>query len=150
MTQKLYNLISDSFAELLPENSPFCTRKEIDSLHRYTCEFLEIIDIYPEVLWSFTDKMRTNLAEASYWTDPDGKPQWRVVYDTKKWIAMGKEGRKNTIIHEVCHLAVEKLYGHRGKPEGDKPVVTDHGEHWQELMTRCGEEPFKEDCWRYR
>jgi hypothetical protein len=64
-------------------------------------------------------------------------------------MAIGASGRRNTIIHEVCHLAVEKIYGHKKKvPKGEIPVL-DHGEQWQDLMWKCGEHPFLEINWDY-
>jgi hypothetical protein len=147
---KLYNILKDPFAQFLPENSAYCTRPEINGLHRQTCDHLEIQDIYPEILWSFTNKLKKTLAEAVYWKNPGGVMQWRINYDTKCWIAMGTEGRKNTIIHEVCHLAVEKIHGHNARPKKDEVAVLDHGEQWQALMLKCGEEPFLDNPWRYR
>lgn len=149
MKLKLYDLIDDPFRMLLPENSSLCTRKEIDNLHKETCENLGILDIYPEILWSFTKKLR-HLAEAVYWKDSKGLPQWRINYDTKRWIALGSEGRKNTIIHEVCHIAVEKIYGHTRRPKKGEEAVTDHGKHWQDLMYKCNQPPFPECVWVYR
>ena len=111
---KLYNNVSDPFARYLPENSRFCTKEQIDTLHRVSCKVLKINDIYPEILWSFTKHFRECLGEASYWKDPvTQKMQWRIKYCSKSWLAIGESGRRNTIVHEVCHLAEEKLYGHK-------------------------------------
>ena len=147
---KLYNIVSDPFAKLLPENSPYCTKKQINTLHRDTCKTLNISDIYPKILWSFTKNWRATLGEADYWEDDTGNMQWRIKYCSKSWIAIGKDGRKNTIIHEVCHLAVEKLYGHNARPKKGEECVEDHGEHWQDLMHKCNENPFLDIKWNYR
>jgi len=148
---KLYNSVSDPFARYLPENSPYCTRKQIDKLHRDSCKITGISDIYPEILWSFTKHFRECLGEASYWKDPTTKKmQWRTKYCSKSWLAIGQAGRRNTIVHEICHLAVEKLYGHKARPKKGEECVEDHGEHWQSLMRKCGEEPFLTINWNYR
>ena len=146
---KLYNLIQDPFAEYLPENCKFCLRSEIDALHRITCDMLEIADIYPDILWKYSDKLRNAHGEAYWYEDDNGKIQWRITYDTKEWLAMGSDGRKNTIIHEVCHLAIEKLLGHNRDPRKGE-IVEDHGSQWQALMVKCGELPFYENSWCYR
>jgi SprT-like family len=148
---KLYNNISDPFAKFLPENSPYCSKHHIDNLHRETCKILDISDIYPEILWSFSKYFRDTLGEASYWIDDTTKKmQWRIKYCSKSWIAIGKAGRRNTIVHEICHLAVEKLYGHKARPKKGEERVEDHGEHWQNLMNRCKEDPFLVINWNYR
>lgn len=148
---KLYNIFQDSFACFLPENSLYCNRQEIDILHRETCKKLGIDDVYQELLWSFSKHFRNTLGEASYWIDDHTKKmQWRIKYCSKSWIAIGELGRRNTIIHEVCHLAVEKLYGHNARPKRGEECVKDHGEHWQRLMHKCNEDPDLDIKWNYR
>ena len=144
---KLFEALQDPFIAFIPSQLQYCRREDVDRLHRETCEILGISDIYPDILWSYTDKLRNALAEAEYWKDENGR-NWRIKYDTRRWIALGAEGRKNTIIHEVCHHAVEKLYGHGKKESGER--IEDHGSHWQELMLKCGEPPFPEVFWCYR
>lgn len=150
MHYNIYDILEDPFSSFLPENTQYCTRQEIDKLHQKTCSILSIDDIYPKILWKFTPNLRKCLAEASYWEDTSGEMHWQITYDTKAWISMGTEGRKNTIIHEVCHLAVEKLYGHNNRPKKNEIAVTDHGRHWQQLMIKCNEDPFMPQEYKYR
>ena len=147
---KIYNKLGLSFINYLPENNKYCINRDINSLHRETCALLNISDIYPEILWSFNKNFRNTLGEASYWMCPEAKKmQWRIKYCSKSWMAIGAAGRRNTIIHEVCHLAVEKIYGHKTRaPEGEECVL-DHGKQWQDLMWKCKEPPFLEIHWNY-
>jgi len=149
--EKIYNLIDDPFAKFLPEKVGYCTRESINRLHEETCRKLGIIDVYTDILWSYTKNFRDCLAEASYWKDPETKKmQWRIKYCSNSWIGMGEDGRRNTIVHEVCHLAIEKLIGHKARAKKGEKLVLDHGEQWQELMHKCGENPFLKLQWNYR
>jgi len=67
--------------------------------------------------------------------------KWLLRYSSKFWPTLSDAERRNTIIHEVCHLAVERLYGHCAKPKEGEILVLDHGSQWQSLMTKCGEAP---------
>lgn len=102
------------------------------------------MDVYDELVWRFNDRLRAVYGQAEYWRDENKKMNWKIQYATKYWIPMGVDARRNIIIHEVCHLAVEKLYGHCARPRKGEEAVLDHGEQWQELMLRCGEDPFLE------
>lgn len=46
----------------------------------------------------------------------------------------GEEFSRNTIVHELCHLAIWQHHGRRARP---------HGPQWQQLMRAMGEEPSR-------
>ena len=138
--------VDNPYQILLPQFTLYCKREEIDALHRHTCRRLGIEGIYPDIRWSFNSRFRAILGQAEYWCDESGKMRWKIQYASKYWIPMGVEARRNTIVHEICHLAVEKLYGHCARPKDGEERVLDHGEQWQELMLKCGEEPFLDVC----
>lgn len=104
--------LENPFQELLPEYTIYCKRAEVDALHRHICKKLDIMDVYDELVWRFNDRLRAVYGQAEYWRDENKKMNWKIQYATKYWIPMGVDARRNIIIHEVCHLAVEKLYGH--------------------------------------
>lgn len=137
-------LLENPYKQLLPQYTIYCKRAEIDALHRHTCKMLGIEDIYPELRWNFNDRLRAVLGQAEYWRDENQRMRWKIQYASKYWIPMGVSARRNIIIHEVCHLAVEKLYGHCARPTDGSTPVLDHGSHWQNLMIKCGEDPFLE------
>lgn len=124
-----------------PDGTKYCNRKDINELHREVCETLNVFDVYLGLTWKFEPKFRSILGQAEYWNDSKGHKYWRIRYASKFWLPLGEAGRRNTIIHEVCHLAVEKLYGHCARPEKDKERVLSHGKHFRELMLKCGEDP---------
>ncbi len=131
----LKNLFDDPYLKWM--TGPYCKSSDIEDLMRETCKTCSI-DIFQEIVWYFEKRFTSTVGLAEYWTDSKGNQHWRIRYAAGMWIPMGSEARKNTIVHEVCHLAVEKLYGH-GWKEGVR--VTDHGKHWRELMIKCGEDP---------
>jgi hypothetical protein len=139
-------IMENHYKQLLPRYTIYCKKEEIDSLHRHTCRKLGIENIYNELRWNFNDRLRAVLGQAEFWEDEADKKQWKIQYATKYWIPMGIAARRNIIVHEVCHLAVEKKYGHCAKPKQGETQVKDHGWQWQKLMHRCGEEPFLNIC----
>jgi len=140
----LINPFDDPHAQWLV--GKYSTTDEIQALTKETCETCGIMDIYPDIEWKFEKRFKTTLGEASYWADSEGKNYWLIKYSSLMWLPLGDTGRKNTVVHEVCHLAVERLYGHCSRPKKGQERVLDHGKHWQDLMKKCGEDPFLKVC----
>jgi len=132
--------LNDPYNNLMPENKKYCNKKSIDILHCWTCEKLGVPFLFPKIVWKFEKKFRSTLGEAEYFIDTQNRARWRIRYALKPWMDISEEARCNTIVHEVCHLAVEVIHGHGYK--SDEEYVFDHGTHWQELMYKCGEDPF--------
>jgi len=137
--QALKTLFDDPYLKWM--TGPYCTSVEIEALMRQTCKTCGISDIFSEIAWRFEKRFTVTLGQAEYWTDSCGKNHWLIRYAAGMWIPIGVEARKNTIVHEVCHLAVERLYGHCWKPKPGQERVTDHGKHFRMLMKKCGEDP---------
>ena len=57
---------------------------------------------------------------------PDGGRKAKIVLDKQ----LGHYEKKNVLLHEMCHHAVEELY--------DERPYHDHGTEWKEEMRRCG------------
>jgi len=120
---------------------PYCRSSDIEDLMRETCKTCGIPEIFPEIVWRFEKRFTVTLGQAEFWTDSNGKDNWLVRYAAGMWIPIGSKARKNTIVHEICHVAVERIYGHCSKPGPGQERVLDHGKQWRELMRRCGEDP---------
>ena len=133
------------YLKWMPGVANYCDDKSINLYHRELCEKLDIFDVYLGLIWRFEKNFRRILGQAEYWTDDAGKKCWRIRYATKFWLPMGEAGRRNTIAHEICHLAVERLYGHCARPGPGQEKVLDHGSHWRDLMFKCGEDPDAEN-----
>ena len=127
------------YSQWFPSHAQLCNRKEIDDEHLKCCNILNIPDVYTNLEWKFETKFRCTEGQAE-WDEEQYPGKWFIRYSTKCWIPMGLAGRKNTIVHEICHLAVEKLYGHGNIVDNRR--VTTHGTHWEQLMRKCGEDPL--------
>lgn len=56
-----------------------------------------------------------------------------IEFAAKIWPTTPEDCKRNTAIHEACHVIEAYLYGwHGGKP---------HGVRWKTLMRQCGEKP---------
>jgi hypothetical protein len=125
----------------IPGHAKYCSIKDVDSLHLATCKKLGIIDVYENLQWRFEPRFRCIYGQAEYWGEK-GKMEWLIRYASKYWMLLSENERRNIIVHEICHLAVESLYGHCGRPKKGEELVADHGSHWQKLMIKCGEDPY--------
>lgn len=138
--KKLWCLFDNPFTELFPEHANCCSPADVERLHLFYCKELGIEHILPKLKWHFERRFSATLGQAEYWNDENtGEMRYLIRYATKPWVPMGPVSRKNLIAHEVCHLAVECLFGHGSVLNGIK--VTDHGYHWKLLMAKCGEDP---------
>lgn len=133
--------IETPYLRWLPDFAKYTKRDEINAFHRKLCKKLGIMDVYEHLEWKFEKRFKAVWGLAEYGPDEDGKQFWRVRYAADAWLPMGWKKRKHIITHEICHLAVERLYGHcPNPPKGHEPVL-DHGKHWQDLMILCGQDP---------
>jgi SprT protein len=55
-----------------------------------------------------------------------------IRLSTKLWPLASASQRKETVVHELCHIVKQKNCGHYKQP---------HNEEWKELMLQCGVEP---------
>ena len=73
----------------------------------------------------FTSRMGD--ANANYMRIRLSSPLWKVATEVQ---------RRETVIHEACHIIDSRKYG----------VTTSHGRNWQHCMTMCGLEPNRLHC----
>lgn len=84
-----------------------------------------------EILWNERFTARMGDARYNYSTG-----QCRVRFSVPLWPRASQEERRQTAIHEVCHIVA----GHRAHTVGLRRPQP-HGHEWQALMRRCGLEP---------
>lgn len=128
------------YLHITPGYAPLSSIEEIDRWHAHYCRLAKIPELFPLIEWEFSKRLRSAVGVAEYWED-GGEMHWTIKYSSNHWLQMTPEARRNTIAHEICHLAVEKLYGHCARPKDGREPVLDHGRHWRELMAICGEDP---------
>ena len=60
----------------------------------------------------------------------------RIRLSSPLWPRTSEEDRRETVIHEACHIIVGYKFGQ---------VAAPHGSEWKEAMRNCGVEPLR-DC----
>lgn len=123
-----------------PKYNKYCDFNDVDKLILKTCDLLKISDIYPVINWEFSSRLRDTLGQAEYWTENNEK-KWNLKFNARHWIPIGEYARKNVIVHEVCHLAVERLFGHCHRTTETQERVLSHGSQWKSLMAKCKQNP---------
>ena len=68
--------------------------------------------------------LKSKVGDATYATG-------RVRFSTLFWPGMTEAQRRHVVIHEVCHLVVNRQF--------DRRFVKPHGREWKALMRQCGE-----------
>lgn len=94
-------------------------------------QFVEMIDVV------ISHKMQTSLATASMKRNGD-KREYILKINERLWIRASDEEKRNTLIHEICHLV--EFYNY------DKIQRTraGHGPVWESYMRKCGLNPYCE------
>lgn len=70
-------------------------------------------------------------ADAGYGGNP---PRGIIRIGTRIWERASETERRETIIHETCHIVAFHLHGTEIKP---------HGTEWKAAMAKCGVEPIR-------
>ncbi|MEW4453034.1 SprT-like domain-containing protein [Bremerella sp. JC817] len=91
------------------------------------CNDVSCLSSMIRVRWNkrFTRKF----ADAGYGTCP---PRGRIRISPMIWERATREQRRETLIHEACHIVAYHLHGLAIKP---------HGIEWRQAMVKCGVEP---------
>lgn len=90
-----------------------------------TCNTLGLPELNPKIVVQWNDRLTRTAGKA--W------PNKNLIELSPVLLARTSEAdQKNTVVHEVCHLAAPILYNRK---------VAWHGKEWQSLMLRCGELP---------
>jgi predicted SprT family Zn-dependent metalloprotease len=115
----------------------FTSARDIQKVVKETAIRCKVKDIYPEITWGFSNRLVASVGIAQWWVDDYGNKYWDMRFASQLWMGMEPDDRKNTIVHEVCHLAIQRLHDH------STPGIKTHGDEWRELMLVCGEDPDK-------
>ncbi len=108
------------------------TSSEIRNLIRHTCFACGCPELSPKIRYSWNDWFTRRMGDATYdFANGTG----RVRFSKPLWGRAPLRERKNTIVHEVCHIITYYKYGKSASP---------HGAHWKRMMMLAGE--FPERC----
>lgn len=97
-----------------------------------TLKTLDRIDLLPDlqVLWS--DRFTSKMGDARW---RPLRQKHRVRFSAPLWPRATPKERRETVIHEVCHIVAFQLAFEKSRK------IKPHGIEWQDLMLRCGIQP---------
>jgi len=98
-----------------------------ETLERFNCESLDVVI-------QFNKRFTARMGDAMY-----GFPGPRIRLSEPMWPMISQAERRDTVIHEACHIVVmheDEEAGRTGKMKS-KP----HGLEWRQKMRACGLEP---------
>ena len=103
-------------------------RLQVETLVRETLSFFNLSHIPLKIRWSnaYTRVMgraKTNRT----------KTQFEVSFSDQLWDRATEEQKRNTVIHEVCHIVCFIRH----------PFAKGHGVEWKQLMLAAGETPSR-------
>lgn len=107
----------------------FLLKSEIDGQIKETCEKLGFADLVAKIRWCWNSKLTRAIGRATYRKNV-------IDLSHKLFQLISPTERRDTIIHEVCHLiAYEKFVVRGGRS------IKGHGPEWKMLMRQAGGTP---------
>jgi SprT protein len=91
-----------------------------------TCLALGVPQLADEIEWSWNKRLTRAIARAHFRTN-------HIELSALLFPLLTVDDRKDTIIHEVCHLVAHHIHG---------PGIRHHGREWKSLMIEAGGRPL--------
>jgi SprT protein len=88
-------------------------------------------ELIPSITIEWNPRFTRRMGDASY------SPitfRARVRLSVPLWPRASEQDRRETVVHEACHIIVKYKFG---------PLVKDHGVEWKQAMRNCGVEPLR-------
>lgn len=99
--------------------------EEVSSIIVDTCKRLNLVSLPKLVSWSWNSRFKVCMGDATW-------PRAHIRLSSALWPRASVDERRETVVHETCHLAVAHLRGHMQAGGGA------HGRLWQSLMLDAG------------
>ena len=106
-------------------------RHRIREWIRFACEKNDAEELAQAIIVEFNPRFRRRMGDACYSVY---SYRARIRLSTPLWARASTEDRRETVIHETCHVIVKYRFD---------PFVPDHGVQWQTAMRNCGVEPLR-------
>jgi SprT protein len=97
---------------------------------RYACERNGCPELYPIIHVEWNTRFTRRLGDG-LWSPT--RLAGRIRLSIPLWGRASEQDRRETVIHEACHVIVEYKYGR----------VAPHGSEWRGAMLNCGVEPLR-------
>ena len=105
--------------------------QHIRSWIRFACDCNNVDELAQVIVVEWNPRFTRRLGDAGY---SPTTFRARIRLSIPLWPRSTEEDRKETVIHEACHLIA--FYKHR-------VVTAPHGTEWKEAMKNCGIEPLR-------
>jgi len=103
----------------------------IRSWIRFACDSNEVPELAQVILVEWNRRFTRRLGDAGY---SSTTYRAKIRLSLPLWPRASDQDRRETVIHEVCHLVAYYKFGQ---------VAAPHGSQWQEAMKNCGVEPLR-------
>ena len=105
--------------------------QHIRSWIRFACERNKVDELSQVILVEWNRRFTRRLGDAAY---NSVTFRARIRLSSPLWQRASEVDRRETVIHEVCHIIVGYRFGFAAAP---------HGFEWKEAMENCGVEPLR-------
>lgn len=92
---------------------------------REACEANGVPELADRIRWEWSDRFTARMGDATFSLN-------RIRLSRPLWPRASDAERRQTVIHEACHLIAFYKYGRQG---------TGHGAYWKATMRRAGVSP---------
>jgi SprT protein len=110
-----------------PEQYKQRHRYKINKWIKESCETLGQPELAKQISFGFNGRLSVCAGRA--WG-----PYKSIELSCKCWDVSSEEERKNTVVHELCHIIDYQVNG----PEAHANAKVSHGPNWQAMMESCG------------
>jgi SprT protein len=102
------------------------SRKIVETI-KWACDILLVPEFYSRIKVEWNARFTRKVGDANYRLN-------RVRFSAPLWPRASEQERRETVIHEVCHLVANYKYNLSAKVGHCSP----HGVEWKSLMRKCG------------
>lgn len=93
---------------------------------KHTCKSNNVEDLVMQIQYMFVPSLENRLAECL----PSRK---KITISKSHWNESSQDEKVNTIVHEVAHVIVHHVHGHK---------VHEHGPEWRKVVENAGQIPY--------
>ena len=105
--------------------------RHIRSWIRFACDCNEVSELAQVIVVEWNRRFTRRLGDGAY---SRTTYRARIRLSVPLWPRASEEDRRETVIHEACHIIVAYQYGF---------AVPPHGAEWRLAMKHCGIEPLR-------
>jgi SprT protein len=104
----------------------------VDDWVRFACECNQVPDLAQMILVEWNPRFTRRLGDGYY--NNRVLLGARIRLSLPLWPRASEEDRRETVIHETCHVVVGLKFGRQARH---------HGPEWRQAMKNCGVEPLR-------